>query len=93
MSDPNVLAELLPSMVLHPCLAYLDPATGGMLLQLILGGVGGLAIALKFGWRRIARTLGFSKHSDEAAENAPDSHAAQPEEPVAASEEAGKRAA
>ena len=36
-----------------PALAYLDPGTGGMLLQLLLGGAAGLAVVLKLYWRRI----------------------------------------
>ncbi len=82
MCDPNVLADLLPSIHLRPCLAYLDPATGGMLLQVVLGGIGGIAIALKFGWRRFARMLGFSKVGDQVAE-----------ESDSVPEESGKRAA
>ena len=34
--------------------AYLDPASGSMLLQLLLGGLAGAAVALKLLWRRIA---------------------------------------
>ena len=93
MSDPNVLVDLLPSMVLRPCFAYLDPATGGMLLQLVLGGIGGLAIVLKFGWRRIARTLGFAKPNNEAGGSSSDAPAVEFEESVSAPEEADKRAA
>ena len=32
--------------------AYIDPGTGGMLLQLLLGGVAGVLIVLKVYWRR-----------------------------------------
>ena len=37
-------------------LVYLDPASGSLLLQLVLGGVAGLALVLKLFWHRI---LGF----------------------------------
>jgi len=33
--------------------AYLDPASGSLLLQLILGGAAGAAVAVKLFWRRI----------------------------------------
>ncbi len=33
--------------------AYLDPGTGGLLLQLLLGGVAGAAMVLKLYWQRI----------------------------------------
>ena len=34
--------------------AYLDPAAGSMLLQLLLGGAAGIAVAVKLFWRRAA---------------------------------------
>lgn len=33
--------------------AYLDPGSGSMLLQLVLGGVAGLAVAAKLAWKRL----------------------------------------
>lgn len=36
-----------------PAMAYLDPASGSMLLQLVLGGVAGAAVALRLFWRRL----------------------------------------
>lgn len=35
-----------------PAHAYLDPGTGSILLQMILGGVAGAAVVLKLYWRR-----------------------------------------
>lgn len=32
--------------------AYLDPGTGSMILQLLLGGVAGAIVILKLYWRR-----------------------------------------
>lgn len=46
-------------------LAYLDPASGSLLLQLILGGVAGVALVLKLFWHRIQRLFGFKKTGDE----------------------------
>ncbi len=39
-----------------PALSYLDPGTGGMLLQLLLGGAAGLMVVLKLYWHRIRET-------------------------------------
>lgn len=36
-----------------PALAYLDPGTGSMLLQLLLGGVAGAMVVGKLYWQRI----------------------------------------
>ena len=45
-------------------LAYIDPGTGSMVLQLILGGVAGLLIILKLWGQRIKSFLSFSKKDD-----------------------------
>jgi hypothetical protein len=41
--------------------AYLDPGTGSMLLQVVLGGIAALGVALKLFWYRIIAFLGFKK--------------------------------
>lgn len=45
----------------EPLHAYLDPGTGSMLLQVILGGIAAIGVALKLFWHRIRIALGFSK--------------------------------
>ncbi len=42
-----------------PAYAYLDPGSGSMLLQVILGGVAAIGVACKMYWYRIKRALGF----------------------------------
>ncbi len=37
----------------QPVFAYLDPNSGSMMLQIILGGLAGLAVAGKLFWQRI----------------------------------------
>ena len=51
-------------------LAYMDPGTGSMLLQLILGGVAGLFVIIRLFWHRILVVLGIKK---EEAPPEPDS--------------------
>jgi len=46
-------------------LAYLDPGTGSMLVQLLVGGVAAAAVAIKLYWYRILRLLRIRK--DEPA--------------------------
>ena len=36
-----------------PVHAYLDPGSGSMILQLLLAGFAGVAVAIKVFWRRI----------------------------------------
>jgi hypothetical protein len=49
--------------------AYLDPSSGSVLIQIILGGVAGFFVLLKIYWRRIRRALGLYK---EVAEETPE---------------------
>ena len=44
-----------------PALAYLDPAAGSLILQVILGGVAGLMVLVKLYWRRLRGVLGFGE--------------------------------
>ncbi len=55
----------LTALLARPAHAYLDPASGSLLLQLILGGVAGLALALKLFWHRILGLFGRKKPNDE----------------------------
>jgi hypothetical protein len=59
-----MLPVLFFSMMPLPALAYLDPGTGSMLLQVILGGVAAVGVALKLFWYRIIRFLGFGKNTE-----------------------------
>lgn len=45
--------------------AYLDPGTGSMMLQVILGGVAAIGVALKLYWYRILAALGIRKKPAE----------------------------
>jgi hypothetical protein len=68
-------------------LGYIDPASGSMLLQIILGGVAAMGLALKMWWRGVLRFLHIRKpEDDERSEPAmapPESEALDPvREPV-----------
>lgn len=43
--------------------AYLDGGTGSMILQLLLGGVAGLALAFRLYWYRLLSLLGIKSKS------------------------------
>ena len=43
-----------------PAYAYLDPGTGAVLLQVILGGIAGAAVAFRLYWNRILGFLGIN---------------------------------
>ena len=54
MMSTRILVALFVGLVLaRPALAYLDPNASSVLLQVILGGVAGVAIAARLLWHRI----------------------------------------
>ncbi len=69
------LAALVAALVIHidnPAYAYLDPGTGSMILQLILGGTAGLLIVGKLYWTRLKELLGISTGEATAKEKTAD---------------------
>ena len=50
------LIWLVPPKAAH---AYLDPGTGSILLQVLIGGVAGLGVIVKLYWRRLRDLLGL----------------------------------
>jgi hypothetical protein len=46
-------------------LAYLDPGTGSMLVQLLVGGVAAVAVTAKLYWHRILMLLRIRKDGPE----------------------------
>lgn len=44
-----------------PAHAYLDPGTGSVILQGVLGAIAAIAVVTKLYWHRILRFLGLSK--------------------------------
>jgi hypothetical protein len=48
--------------------AYLDPGSGSMLLQMLLGGIAGIAVSIKMFGKRIFGALAFWKKDEEEPE-------------------------
>lgn len=49
----------------RPAHAYIDPGSGSLLLQLILGGVAALWVAVRLYWRRVVGMFSRGTESDE----------------------------
>jgi hypothetical protein len=47
-------------------LAYLDPGSGSMILQMIAGGTAAIAVTGKLYWRRLLRFLRIRKDEQDA---------------------------
>jgi len=57
-------------LLLHLPIAYIDPGTGSLILQILLGGVAGLWMIIKLFGHRIKTMFGFK--SKEEPENKPE---------------------
>lgn len=69
---PITLFTLLGVGLAMPAQAYLDPGSGSMFLQLLLGGFAGLAVLIKMYWHKLKLMLAFKKpvaKEDMANEN------------------------
>ena len=51
-------------MAAMPSPAYIDPGSGSMLLQILLGGVAAVGVTAKLTWRRVLRTLHIRKDDE-----------------------------
>ena len=45
-------------------LAYLDPGSGSMILQMLLGGVAAVAVSIKMFGKKVFKTLAFWKKDE-----------------------------
>lgn len=48
-------------MLIPRVIAYLDPGSGSMIVQLVAGGTAAIAVTAKLYWRRFLRVLGIRK--------------------------------
>ncbi|HDP34245.1 MAG TPA: hypothetical protein ENN29_03945 [Candidatus Hydrogenedentes bacterium] len=58
--------------------AYLDPSSGSILIQILLGGVAGIFVLFRIYWRRIRRALGLYKREVSAETGEQDAGHDQP---------------
>jgi len=56
-----VITVWLVFVCARPALAYLDPGSGGMMVQLLLGGVAGVVVLARLCWQRLMLRVGLSK--------------------------------
>ncbi|MGE0825156.1 MAG: hypothetical protein AB7G75_21730 [Candidatus Binatia bacterium] len=62
------LASTVMALLTTPADAYLDPGSGSMFLQLLLGGFAGVAVILKLYWRRLLTFLGLTQCTQQNEE-------------------------
>ncbi len=71
----RILSAVFLLLVITDAVAYLDPGTGSMLLQVILGGVAAVAVAIKLYWHKFRAALGMAKKQKSEEEQAEDESA------------------
>ncbi len=49
----------------HQVLAYLDPGSGSMIIQLLVGGLAAVGVTTRLYWRRITRFFGRRTKAQE----------------------------
>lgn len=60
----KLFATILLLLICADAVAYLDPGTGSMMLQVILGGIAAVGVAVKLYWHRLRAALGMAKKED-----------------------------
>ena len=66
----RILVAVLSMLMFTDAVAYLDPGTGSMLLQVILGGIAAVGVAIKLYWHRLRAAFGMAKKPDPDDESA-----------------------
>lgn len=57
-TNTAILAAIATAALVQPAHAYLDPGTGSILLQAILGGIAGGLFIIRMQWARLKRFFG-----------------------------------
>lgn len=65
----RIFITVLLLLMFTDALAYLDPGTGSMLLQVILGGVAAVGVAIKLYWHKLRAAFGMAKKEETEDES------------------------
>ena len=60
----RIIITIFFLLVSVDALAYLDPGTGSMLLQVVLGGVAAVGVAIKLYWHKLRAAFGMKKKEE-----------------------------
>ncbi len=64
-----VIVLLMVSMPNGYASAYLDPGSGSLIIQVVIAGLVGIAVTVKFFWNNILLMLGFKKRSNRLTDD------------------------
>ena len=65
----RVIIGVLLLSVFTNASAYLDPGTGSMMLQVILGGIAAVGVAIKLYWHKLRVAIGLGKNEEDEDES------------------------
>ena len=65
----KIFITVLLLLIFTDAVAYLDPGTGSMLLQVILGGIAAVGVAIKLYWHKLRAALGMAKKEEAEDES------------------------
>ena len=65
----GILSAVAVTFPISNAWAYLDPGTGSFLLQMLLGGIAGLAVVGRMYWTRLKVMIGRTFGNSRSAEN------------------------
>lgn len=69
LNRTGLLVALIVTLIVPQAAhAYLDPASGSMILQAVIGGVAAAALAFRFYWRRIQVFFGYGSDDEPESE-------------------------
>lgn len=60
----RIIVTILFLLYMTDTEAYLDPGTGSMLLQVILGGIAAVGVAVKLYWHKLRAAFGMAKKEE-----------------------------
>jgi hypothetical protein len=66
----RIIITVLLLLMFTDAVAYLDPGTGSMLLQVILGGIAAVGVAIKLYWHKLRAAFGMAKKEEPEDESA-----------------------
>lgn len=66
------LSLIIWSTLTSPVYAYLDPGTGSLLLQGLLGGIAGAAVIIRIYWHKFVKWFGWIRSGDSDSKNESD---------------------
>ena len=64
-----VFSLALCAAYVSPAYAYMDPGTGSLLLQGLLGGIAGAVVVIRLYWHKLTSWLGLIRSSESKGES------------------------